>query len=115
MTLTKEQALEYHRWMWYDMREDLGDCPGYSDRMIYKHKWCREKFPREDILVDCCLCEYAFQTKGNCRGCPIDWGGSGVYCQRPFDAEGGIDWRTSAISEILALPEKEEINVDNGM
>ena len=106
MTLTKEQALEYHRWMWYDMQIDLGDCPDMDDRLIYQHRWCKAKFPQEHIIADCVLCEYALQAVGNCDGCPIDWGGSGVCCQRSFDAEGGIDWRTSAISEILALPEK---------
>lgn len=108
MILTKEQALEYHRWMWYDMQIDLGDCPDMDDRLIYQHRWCKEKFPQEHIIADCVLCEYALQAVGNCDGCPIDWGGSGVCCQRPFDEEGGIDWRTSAISEILALPEKGE-------
>ncbi len=108
MILTREQALEYHRQMWYDMREDLGDCPSWDDRMIYKHKWCRKKFPKELIGADCFLCEYALQAVGNCDGCPIDWGGCGICCQGPFDAEseGGIDWRISTISEILALPEK---------
>ena len=78
-----------------------------DDRLIYQHRWCKEKFPQEHIIADCVLCEYALQAVGNCDGCPIDWGGgSGVCCQRPFDEEGGIDWRTSAISEILALPEK---------
>lgn len=108
MILTREQALEYHRWMWRDMQEDLGDCPDWDDRMIYKHKWCKEKFPQEHIMVDCFLCEYALRTRGNCHGCPINWGGSRGRCQNLFDAEGGIDWRISAISEILALPEREE-------
>ena len=114
MTLTREQALEYHRQMWRDMQKDLGDRPYWDDRMSYKLKWCEEHFPQESIWGSCFLCEYASQTKGSCKGCLIDWGGCGVCCQKPFDGRG-IDWRTSAISEILALPEKEKINVDNGM
>ena len=106
MILTREQALEYHRGMWRDMQKDLGDCPDMDDRLIYQHRWCKEKIPQEHIIADCVLCEYALQAVGNCDGCPIDWGGSGVCCQRPFDEEGGIDWRRSPISEILALPEK---------
>lgn len=106
MILTREQALEYHRQMWRDMQKDLGDCPDWDDRIVYKLKWCKEKFPQELISADCFLCEYTLQRGLNCTYCPFDWGGSGVCCQRPFDIEGGIDWRMSAISEILALPEK---------
>lgn len=114
MILTREQALEYHRQMWRDMQKDLGDRPDWDDRMFYKLRWCEEKFPKESIWGSCFLCEYALQTIGSCKGCPIDWGSCEVCCRRP-DAGKGIDWRTSAISEILALPEKEETNVDNGM
>lgn len=107
MILTKEQALEYHRWMWRDMQKNLGDCPDWDDRLVYKYKWCREKFPQDHVALDCFLCEYALQKGINCVAyCPIDWGGSGTCCQRLFDEEGGIDWRMSPISEILALPEK---------
>lgn len=118
MNLTRAQALEYHRQMWRDMQEDLGDCPDWDERTFYKQKWCKTRFPQEKISSDCFLCAYALQEKVYCKGCPIDWG-ENMVCQRPYPVESipyqshGVDWRISAISEILALPEKEGINVSD--
>ena len=89
--------------MWTDMQKELGDCPEYGDRMLFKSKWCEERVPQEGVNANCFLCEYIYQTKGDCTSCPIDWGKA--TCQ----SDGGVDWRYSPISEILALPEREDV------
>lgn len=104
MDLTREQALELHREMWTDMQEELGDCPDFGDRMRYKNRWCKKRFPKEEVNSDCFLCEYALQTVGGCIDCLINWGAT--TCQKHY-SEGGVDWRYSPISEILALPERD--------
>ena len=104
MDLTREQALELHREMWTDMQEELGDCPEFCDRMRYKSRWCKKRFPKEEVSADCFLCEYALQTAPNCSGCPINWGAA--TCQMCY-VKGAVDWRYSPISKILALPERK--------
>ena len=106
MDLTREEALKLHRQMWSDMQKELGDCPEYGDRMLFKSKWCEERFPKEEVNAECFLCEYAVHKAGDCRGCPINWGAA--TCQKYY-IESGVDWRYSPISEILALPEREGV------
>lgn len=107
MGLTREQALELHREMWTDMQNELGDCPRSLDRTLYKSRWCKKRFPKEEVTANCFLCEYARHKVGDCRGCPINWGAT--TCQKYYSGEGGVDWRYSPISEILALPEREDV------
>lgn len=92
--------------MWTDMQNDLGDCPEYGDRLLYKSRWRKKRFPKEEVNAECFLCEYSLQTVGSCSGCLIDWGATS--CQRYY-IEGAVDWRYSPISEILALPEREDV------
>ena len=111
MELTREDALTLFRMMWSDMQEKFGDNPTFEQRIEYKEWWCRKKFPNERVLKDCFLCAY---TKGtdvvSCGRCPVDWGKDGRYknsCEKWEDS--GVDWRKSPISEILALPEREDV------
>ena len=106
MDLTREEALKLHRQMWTDMQKELGDCPEFSDRLLYKSRWRKKRFPKEEVNADCFLCEYAAHKTGDCRGCPINWGGD--TCQK-YNIKNGVDWRYSPISEILALPEREDV------
>lgn len=116
MKLTREEALKLHRQMWSDMQKELGNCPSCEQRNRFKHRWCRknerEHFKNYWYLdhtpgamprCDCYLCEYTKQIDADdCNsGCPIDWGGSDCM-------HGKTDFRYSPISEILALPEREE-------
>lgn len=100
MKLTREEALRLHRQMWSDMQKDLGDCPDYHDRIMYKYEWCKKNFPYNYIKTDCFLCEYVVENDLTCTNCPIDWGGSS--CRK-----GKVTYHRSPISEILALPERE--------
>ena len=106
MDLTREKALKLHREMWTDMQEELGDCPDFCDRMMYKSRWCKKRFPKEEVSADCFLCEYVLQIASNCSGCPINWGAT--TCQK-YHIRGSVDWRYSPISKILALPEREDV------
>lgn len=103
--LTREEAINLFRQQWADMQKELGDCPSWAERAVYKHKWCDAH-----NFVDCntCfLCEWATQNNNDgCDECLIDWGY--VCC-----AGGKVDYRYAPISKILALPErriKDEAN-----
>lgn len=112
MNLTREKALTLFREMWSDMQKELGDNPSFEQRCNYKYKWASEKFPYEYVRHNCFLCEYVKYNKdiGSCKRCPIDWGHDGIYdnaCEKMCNP--GVDWRYSPISEILALPEREDV------
>ena len=109
MDLTREKALTLFREMWSDMRNELGDNPDYDQRIDFKEKWVKEKFPYKRVRHYCFLCEYVKRKDmDSCKRCPIDWGKDGIYenaCEKL--CEPGVDWRKSPISEILALPERK--------
>lgn len=104
--LTREEALKLHRQMWNDMQRDLGDCPGYHERIMYKREWCgtNEYF---GVFDNCFLCEWIRQNKISCDGCPINWNFDGQNKRGNYCMYGTIDYGISPISEILALPESE--------
>lgn len=107
MDLTREEALKLHRQMWTDMRKELGDCPTYGERRDFKRKWVGERFPEEKVSANCFLCEYINGLR--CSYCPVNWGRDGEAgnaCEKTVGT--GVDWRRSPISEILALPERED-------
>lgn len=104
MELTREEALKYHRMMWTDMRRNLGDNPNAFARIAYKDAWIKEHFPNSEIDNDCFLCEYVNHHghSYDCtESCPINWDG-GCF-------SGHVNYRESPISEILALPERGEM------
>ena len=108
--LTKSRAVELFRRQWTDMQRDLGDDPSPEQRSRYKKKWIREKFPGRTVTCGCFLCEYvARRHNGECSKCPIKWPkdvDEGPRCQGYPIPE--TDWRFAFLSEILALPVKEE-------
>lgn len=109
MDLTRERALRLHREMWSDMQKEFGDCPTYGERRDFKRKWAGERFPKEIVSANCFLCEYA-KDKPGCSLCPVNWGRDGEggnCCEKVIST--GVDWRRSPISEILALPEREDV------
>lgn len=118
MELTREKALELHYQMWGDMQNDLGDNPEPTLRAKYKEEWIKKHFPKEDVLFDCFLCEFAsfsgWSDYGTtrCCGCPINWDSLTVegkgYCFEPYKGGGTEDciYLDAPISEILALPER---------
>lgn len=118
MKLTREKALELHYQMWSDMQNDLGDDPGANEREVYKSKWIGEHFPGQKVAFDCFLCEYTHKSilsNDACVNCPIEWKSlseedyeNGGRC---FFSYKNTEWSiylTAPISEILALPVKEE-------
>ena len=109
MKLTRERAIELHRQMWTDMQREFGDKPAFIDRFIFKADWHRNHFPKENIVADCFLCEYARQFndgRGKCEYCPIDWSNGGKD-SRCSCTGGSIQYDDAPISVILALPERE--------
>lgn len=123
MEMTREEALKYHRQMWGDMLENLGDDATAEQRDVYKGKWLDEHFSGYKFRHNCILCTYVdkdpFNTY-NCCYCPIDW--EGLECpDEPDLCDGGRCWHEykgggkkdaiyldAPISEILALPERED-------
>ena len=103
--LTKKEAVDLFRQMWTDMQTELGDCPDFIDRRLFKSKWCKEHFPDEIVLSNCPLCEYVEGLPRTdspiCRLCPIDWPGTVCYNMN------SINYYEYPISKILALPERE--------
>lgn len=118
MELTKEKALELHREMWSDMRDELGDNPSWDERWEFKRDWVAEHFPLSNVTHDCFLCEYAISKEGIhtnfcnavCAYCPLKRTAKDIpnTCECGHDAIDGHwhDWRYSPISDILALPER---------
>lgn len=107
MKLTKKEALELHRQMWGDMQNILGDCPWSDEREDYKREWCEDHFPNEDISSYCFLCEYDDQFEDYfCRHCPIDWSNGGE--DEDSCVRGRFEYDMSPISDILALPVRED-------
>ena len=104
MKLTREEALKYHRQMWSDMQKELGDKPSFGDRMDFKHKWCKEHFPNEEIEASCFLCEYVNHHEYGCDCCPIKWDDN--YDDDCCSGDG-VNYEYSPISVILALPERK--------
>lgn len=112
MKLTKEEAVRLFHEQWSDMQKELGDCPDPESRVKFKAKWCRAHFPEESIAFDCFLCVYAEEQASSnyfhrCFHCPIAW---------PLNYDGKpdcccdirVNYLSSPISEILALPVREE-------
>ncbi len=110
MDLTRERALELHRQMWSEMKEELGDNPSKLDRTDFKEDWCLINFPDTGIISNCFLCEYVRNTYGRlkCEHCPINWGPVKNVKFRCMGYTGNVDYGYSPISEILALPEEPE-------
>lgn len=99
MTLTRGEALKYHKQMWEDMQKELGDKPRGGERVLFKEKWCNEHFPNDTIHNNCFLCEYNFGNRQPCCNCPVIWPARVCYETNYY--------YTAPISEILALPERE--------
>ena len=111
MDLTREDAVRLHRWMWNDMRKALGDCPDEEARELYKEKWCSQH-GFTNVSNNCFLCEYSHgKSPGGCYHCPVKWPGTG-RCFTDFLEDGtklgGDYYQIAPISEILALPERED-------
>lgn len=100
MILTRDEALKYHRQMWSDMKDVLGDNPNAYERIRFKDKWCAEHFPNEHIYCSCFLCEYVNNNDADVGCCLIDWPNGRCVT--------GDYYYTAPISEILALPERKE-------
>jgi hypothetical protein len=116
MDLTREEALKLHRQMWTDMQNELGDNPDGDDRETYKEDWCDEH-GFGDTKNYCFLCEYS-QGKSpwfshRCYCCPVKWPTWGGVCFSEYleDGAGLKDcyYLAAPISEILALPEREDV------
>ena len=107
--LTKERAIELFRQQWSDMRDRVGENPSIYNRDRFKHMWIDEHFPGEEVDCGCFLCEYDMQQEDGscCDFCPIEWPGGSCVA-----AGGFINCIDSPISEILALPERKEIEDD---
>lgn len=105
MKLTKEEAVRLFHEQWSDMQKELGDCPSPYSRALFKRIWCDRHFPKENIEDDCFLCEYARQYDHKCSNCPIKWSSDNCCVHREY---GGVHFLYNRISEILALPVREE-------
>lgn len=101
--LTREEALRKHRQMWTAMQEKLGDTPRPFARFRFKAEWC-EAHGDADVDAHCYLCQYVKERGLGCADCPIDWDGQ-ESC-----SDGDTSYKSSPISKILALPEREVKN-----
>lgn len=113
MDLTREEALDLHRQMWTDMQNDLGNDPDGEKRVVYKANWCNEHGFR-GLKNSCFLCEYSYSKIAySCYHCPIEWPTECKVCCVCF-LEDGTElesdyYLVAPISEILALPEREDV------
>ncbi len=109
MDLTREEALGLFREMWSDMQEELGDCPSFDEREEYKKDWCR-KHGYYNVPFNCFLCAYGNnEDDDDGCDCPINWNFDGQNISGNSCIDGTVDYTYSPISEILALPEREDV------
>ena len=113
MDLTREEALKLHRQMWTDMQNVLGDYPDGEAKEAYKAYWCR-KHGFGNTKNYCFLCEYSHdKSPWLFHHCPIKWptqGGTCISkCLEDGTELGGDYYMIVPISEILALPEREDV------
>lgn len=47
--LSRERALELHRQMWSEMKEEFGDNPSQDERYDFKREWIYNHFPNENV------------------------------------------------------------------
>ena len=112
MFLTAEKAYALHIQMWSDMQETLGDNPDYETRYNFRRRWCDSR-GYGGMGNYCFLCEYVDGHDKNCSECIVDWSGlteekSDIDCMSCYKDSGGSIYEDAPISEILALPIKEE-------
>lgn len=114
MDLTRERALELHREMWTDMQNVFGNDPDGKDRESYKAWWCYER-GFGNIKNYCFLCEYSHdKSPWFCHHCPVKWPTQYGTCisgllEDGTKLGGGDYYLIAPISEILALPEREDV------
>ena len=104
MDLTRKEALKFHRQMWTEMQEALGDKPDALARVKFKYKWCEEHFPSDRVMFGCFLCEYARSDDiDNCSKCPIVWPDN----RKKYSCQCVPFCNHAPISEILRLRERK--------
>jgi len=103
--LSFDEAVRKHKEMWEAMQNSLGDNPTLAERAAFKAGWVRAREKR--VINRCYLCEYNEQFHSHsCVYCPYNWNNYIYYgCEKGI---GTVDWRTSKISDILALPLREK-------
>ena len=114
--ITWEEMLQYHRQMWMDMQEALGDNPSANERTMFKIEWFGKHFPNDDINNNCFLCEWSSNIRernnddSDCmKFCPIDWERAGMKsCCDEYGISDKAYYLAAPISEILALPVRSE-------
>ena len=99
--LTADEAYAKHIEMWTAMQEALGDNPNPGARSMFKIEWCG-RHDRGYIYCHCYLCQYVNERGLSCDNCPIDWGNDQKSCIGEH-----VSYRSSPLSEILALPRRE--------
>ena len=113
MDLTREEAVRLFHEQWSDMQKDLGDNPDVEAREAYKAYWCR-KHGFNNTKNYCFLCEYSHdKSPWFCHHCPVKWPTQdgkciSAYLEDDTRLKHGY-YLTAPISEILALPEREEV------
>ena len=103
--LSFDEAVRKHKEMWEAMQA-LGNNPSLAERAAFKVGWVearRAATGEKRPINNCYLCEYNEQFHSHsCIYCPYNWNNYIYYgCEKGI---GTVDWRTSKISDILALP-----------
>lgn len=108
MKISEEMAVRLHRMMWSDMQKELGDNPNGEERENYKTRWISKHFPGAMVHHACFLCEFTqapYSSSQKCKNCPIKWPNDICISE---GAGANINYFSSPISEILALPARNE-------
>lgn len=104
--LTDAEILCLHKWMWSDMKRELGDNPRPTDRTYYKRIWCTEH--KLNIPHNCFLCLNAERydpklgVKQECDQCLVKWPAEKCYSDYFF--------LFKRIGDILNLPTREFVS-----
>lgn len=103
----REEAYQKHVAMWTAMKEKLGDTPETRDRAFFKSDYTID---HGDFYVklDCYLCDFVDTHGLTCKECPVDWKADPRIFRVP-ECQCETDWRSSPISQILALPERKYV------
>jgi len=111
--LTDAEILCMHKWMWSDMRLELGDKPGTVERIKFKQGWCEEHHTR--LRHNCFLCEHAREGGRyflpDCTNCLVVWPDGICYSNQDGTIPESEGYYLNApISDILNLPTREFVS-----
>lgn len=113
MSLTKKEAISWHRRMWLWIAKEIARNKEIMDILDLKYKFCLV-LNNQNLTNYCYCCDYAKQEWIDCRLCPLIWGeDENLKCEQAEYAAiyHCTSWKRQAklAYRIAMLPERENL------